>query len=58
MSTSPVGVRRSLAVIPILLFGAAHELIPSIAAPENRDFATLVESDAGKAFLQLLSSLR
>src|ERR671914_323271 len=26
-------------------------LIPSIAAPENRDFATLVESDAGKAFL-------
>jgi membrane protease YdiL (CAAX protease family) len=26
-------------------------LIPAIGAPENRDFATLVESDAGKAFL-------
>ena len=29
----------------------AHELIPRIAVPENRDFATLVESDAGKEFL-------
>ena len=34
-----------LILIPlIVLFGAAHELIPAIAAPENRDFATLVES--------------
>jgi uncharacterized protein len=47
-----VGGRVWLILIPlIVLFGAAHELIPSIAAPENRDFATLVESDAGKAFL-------
>ncbi len=35
----------------IVLFGAAHELVPAIAAPENRDFANLVESDAGKEFL-------
>jgi uncharacterized protein len=47
-----VGGRMWLILIPlIVLFGAAHEVVPSIAAPENRDFATLVESDAGKAFL-------
>ena len=47
-----VGGRVWLILIPlIVLFGAAHELVPAIAAPENRDFATLVESDAGKAFL-------
>ena len=47
-----VGGRVWLILIPlIVLFGATHELVPSIAAPENRDFATLVESDAGKAFL-------
>jgi uncharacterized protein len=46
------GGRVWLVLLPlILLFGAAHELIPAFAAPENRDFATLVESDAGKAFL-------
>jgi membrane protease YdiL (CAAX protease family) len=47
-----LGGRVWLILIPlIVLFGAAHELVPSIAAPENRGFATLVESDAGKAFL-------
>ena len=47
-----IGGRVWLVLIPlILLFGAAHELVPAIAAPENRDFATLVESDAGKEFL-------
>jgi uncharacterized protein len=47
-----IGGRVWLVVIPlIVLFGAAHELVPAIAAPENRDFATLVESDAGKEFL-------
>jgi membrane protease YdiL (CAAX protease family) len=47
-----IGGRVWLILIPlILLFGAVHELIPAIGAPENRDFATLVESDAGKAFL-------
>jgi uncharacterized protein len=47
-----IGGRVWLVVIPlILVFGAAHELIPTIAAPENRELATLFESDAGKAFL-------
>jgi uncharacterized protein len=47
-----VGGRVWLILIPLIaLFGAAHELVPAIAAPENRDLATLVESDAGKAFL-------
>jgi uncharacterized protein len=47
-----VGGRLWLILIPLIVaFGAAHELIPAIAAPENRDFATLLESDAGKAFL-------
>lgn len=41
-----------LVVIPLIaVFAAAHELIPSIAAPANRDFASLLESDVGKAFL-------
>ncbi len=47
-----LGGRMWLILIPfILLFGAVHELIPAIGAPENRDFANLVESDAGKEFL-------
>jgi membrane protease YdiL (CAAX protease family) len=46
------GGRLWLLLIPLVIaFGAAHELIPTIAAPESRDFATLLESDAGKAFL-------
>ena len=46
------GGRLWLILIPlILLFGLAHEVVPAIAAPENRDFATLAESDVGKAFL-------
>ena len=46
-----VGGRIWLIVIPlILLFTAAQELAP-FAAPENREFTGLVESDAGKAFL-------
>ena len=47
-----VGGRVWLILVPlIVLFGAAHELVPAIATPNDRDFATLVESDAGKAFL-------
>jgi uncharacterized protein len=47
-----VGGRIWLILIPlILVFAAAPELVPTFAAPENRDFTTLVESDAGKAFL-------
>jgi uncharacterized protein len=46
-----VGGRVWLVLIPlIVVFAAVHELIPTVA-PEDRDFATLVESDAGKAFL-------
>jgi uncharacterized protein len=46
-----VGGRVWLVVIPLILALAAEELIPRVAMPENRDFATLLESDAGKAFL-------
>jgi uncharacterized protein len=47
-----IGGRIWLIVIPLIVaFAAAPELVPTFAAPENRDFATLVESDAGKAFL-------
>jgi membrane protease YdiL (CAAX protease family) len=47
-----VGGRIWLIVIPLILaFVAAQELVPTFAAPENREFATLVGSDAGQAFL-------
>ena len=47
-----VGGRIWLIVIPlILVFGAAHELIPTFGASDDRDFAALLESDAGKEFL-------
>jgi membrane protease YdiL (CAAX protease family) len=47
-----IGGRVWLILIPlVLLFGAVHELVPAIGAPENRNFATLVESDIGKEFL-------
>jgi uncharacterized protein len=46
------GGRLWLILIPLVIaFGAVHEVVPAVAAPENRDFATLLESDAGKAFL-------
>jgi uncharacterized protein len=47
-----VGGRVWLIVIPLIVaFAAAPELVPTFAAPENREFATIVESEAGKAFL-------
>src|SRR5829696_3501440 len=46
-----VGGRLWLILIPLIVLFAAHELIPMIAVPENRDFGTFVESDAGKEFL-------
>jgi membrane protease YdiL (CAAX protease family) len=46
-----VGGRVWLILIPLIIALAAEELIPRVALPENRDFTTLVESDAGKAFL-------
>jgi membrane protease YdiL (CAAX protease family) len=46
-----IGGRVWLIVIPLILALAAEELIPRVAMPENRDFGTLLESDAGQAFL-------
>ena len=47
-----IGGRVWLVVIPLIVaFTAVQELVAIVAAPENRDFATLIESDAGKAFL-------
>jgi CAAX protease family protein len=47
-----VGGRVWLIVIPLIVAVAAVQgLIPTFGAPENRDFATIVQSDAGKAFL-------
>jgi uncharacterized protein len=46
-----VGGRIWLIVIPLILAFAAAQELALFAAPENRAFATLVESDAGKAFL-------
>ena len=47
-----VGGRVWLIVIPLIIaFTFAQELVAVVPAPENREFATLLESDAGKAFL-------
>jgi uncharacterized protein len=47
-----VGGRIWLILIPLILaVTAVNELIPTLSAPANRDFATLVGSDAGQAFL-------
>jgi uncharacterized protein len=47
-----IGGRIWLILIPLILaVTAVNELIPTFAAPENRVLATLVESDAGQAFL-------
>ena len=41
-----------LVLIPLIVaFTAAQELVAIVPAPGNREFATLIESDAGKAFL-------
>jgi uncharacterized protein len=47
-----VGGRVWLVLIPLIIaFTAVQELVAIVPAPENREFATLIESDAGKAFL-------
>jgi membrane protease YdiL (CAAX protease family) len=47
-----LGGRLWLIVIPLIVVVAAvNELIPTFWAPKNRVLATLVTSDAGKAFL-------
>jgi len=50
--TGRSGGRTWLIVLPLTVaFALAHELIPKFGAPADRDFATLLTSDAGKAFL-------
>src|SRR5262245_50383513 len=45
-----VGGRVWLIVIPLIIaFTFAQELLALVPAPTNREFATLIESDAGKA---------
>jgi membrane protease YdiL (CAAX protease family) len=47
-----VGGRVWLIVIPLIVaFTFAQEAVALVAAPDDRNFATLLESDAGKAFL-------
>jgi membrane protease YdiL (CAAX protease family) len=47
-----VGGRVWLIVIPLIVaYAAFNELIPALGAPEDREFVSLLESDAGKAFL-------
>jgi membrane protease YdiL (CAAX protease family) len=47
-----IGGRLWLVLIPLMVaFTAAQELVALVAAPENRDFATFIDSDAGKSFL-------
>ena len=47
-----VGGRIWLVVIPLIIaFTAVQELVAVVPAPANREFASLLESDAGKAFL-------
>jgi membrane protease YdiL (CAAX protease family) len=45
------GGRVWLILIPLILAFAAEELIPGVGMPENRDMGSLLESDAGQAFL-------
>lgn len=48
-----VGGRVWLIVLPLIVaFALTNELIPAIGAPDNREFVALIESDAGKAFLE------
>jgi membrane protease YdiL (CAAX protease family) len=46
-----VGGRVWLVLIPLVIAVTAEELVPRIAMPEDRDFVTLLGSDAGHAFL-------
>jgi membrane protease YdiL (CAAX protease family) len=47
-----VGGRIWLVVIPLIVaFTFAQELVAIVPAPGDREFATLLDSDAGKAFL-------
>lgn len=40
-----------LILIPLIVLFALEELIPTVGVPENRDFATFLDSDVGQSFL-------
>jgi CAAX protease family protein len=49
--TGRVGGKLWLILIPLVLLFAAEELLPTFGVPENRDFASFVDSAVGKSFL-------
>jgi CAAX protease family protein len=48
--TGRVGGRLWLILIPLVLLFAVEALLPTFGVPENRDFATFVDSAVGKSF--------
>ena len=49
--TGRVGGKLWLILIPLVLLFAVEELLPTFGVPENRDFASFVDSAVGKSFL-------
>jgi CAAX protease family protein len=49
--TGRVGGRLWLVLIPLTLLFAVEAVLPVFGVPENRDFASFLESDVGKSFL-------
>lgn len=45
------GGRVWLMLVPLIVLFAVVAMIPPVGAPEDRDFAKLLDSDAGEAFL-------
>jgi membrane protease YdiL (CAAX protease family) len=45
-----VGGRVWLIVIPLILLFALEAMVPAVGMPENRDFATFIDSDVGQSF--------
>ena len=48
--TGRVGGRLWLIVIPLILLFSLGAVLPTFGAPENRDFAAFLDSDAGQKF--------
>jgi membrane protease YdiL (CAAX protease family) len=46
-----VGGRLWLILIPLIVVFALEEMLPTFGVPENRDFATFLDSDVGQSFL-------
>ncbi len=49
--TGRIGGKLWLILIPLVLLFAVEELLPTFGVPENRDFASFVDSAVGKSFL-------